>query len=183
MSDRQLAYDPEAARALLTEAGYPDGINIVLSAPTDQGVNSNKIAEALVSMWARAGIKASLALLPGREQTTRSRAGEYDIWFKTSAGLPYLDGSSIILNHFTSKGANNPGGYDNPKVDELGEKILVSTDEPERLSLINDTIKLIRDDFVSIPLHQQALSWAMRDNVTIQPSADNSPKFWNARKD
>lgn len=183
MSERQLPYDPEAARALLTEAGYPNGIDIVLSAPTDQGVNSTKIAEALVSMWARAGIKASLTLLPGREQTTRSRAGEYDVWFKTSAGLPYLDASSIIINHFTSNAANNPGSYGNPKVDELAEQILEETDEPKRLSEISESIKLIREDYVSIPLHQQALSWAMRDNITLAPSADNSPKFWNARKD
>ena len=182
MSQRQLSYDPDAARALLAEAGFADGIDITFSAPTDSGVNSSKIAEAIVSMWARVGVRASLALLPGREQTTRSRAGEFDVWFRTSASLPYLDGSSIVINHFASKAANNPGGYKQPKVDELAEMILKETDEPKRLEMIAESIELVRGDFVSIPLHQQAISWAMRDNVTIEPSADNNPKFWNARK-
>lgn len=183
MSERQLPFDLEAARKLLTEAGYSNDINIDFSAPTGSYVNSEKIAEAIVSMWARIGVRASLTLRPDREHMARARAGETDIWLRGGAGLPYLDGSSTLINLFASNAAGNPGGYENPKVDELAGKVLSETDEPERLKMIAEGIDLVRQDFISIPLHQQALSWAMRDNVTINASPDNSPKFWNARKD
>ena len=53
--------DLDAARKLLTEAGYPDGFEVRLNCPNNRYVNDEEICQAVVSMWARIGIKAQLA--------------------------------------------------------------------------------------------------------------------------
>ena len=52
--------DPEGAKKLLAEAGYPDGFEVRLNCPNNRYVNDEEICQAAVAMWARIGIKASL---------------------------------------------------------------------------------------------------------------------------
>lgn len=52
-------YDPDAARALLEEAGYGDGLSVQLEAASDA---SPAVCEALIGQWAEVGIKAELVL-------------------------------------------------------------------------------------------------------------------------
>lgn len=53
------AYDPEAARALLEEAGYGDGLAVQLEAASDASV---AVCEAIIGQWAEVGIQAELIL-------------------------------------------------------------------------------------------------------------------------
>lgn len=53
------AYDPDAARALLEEAGYGDGLDVRLEAASDASV---AVLEALVGQWAEVGINVELVL-------------------------------------------------------------------------------------------------------------------------
>ena len=43
-------YDPEGAKRLLAEAGFPDGFNITLHGPNDRYVNDDAIAQAIAQM-------------------------------------------------------------------------------------------------------------------------------------
>ena len=52
-------YDPEAAKQLLAEAGYPDGFMITLDAGSDITVNSSEVAQAVASYWEKIGIKGT----------------------------------------------------------------------------------------------------------------------------
>jgi peptide/nickel transport system substrate-binding protein len=103
------------------------------------------------------------------------------------ATLPILDSfhalSSILASPRGRLGVFNPGGYRNPKVDELVDKIAVEMDEPRRLKMISEAFKLAQEDCVIIPLHQQPLSWAVRDQVKIFQTPDDQPRLWYARID
>ena len=61
---------------LLAEAGYPDGFDITLDCPNNRYVNDEEICQALVSMWARVGIRAQLNLLPNAVFSQRVRRQE-----------------------------------------------------------------------------------------------------------
>ena len=67
----------------------------------------------------------------------------------------------------------NDGGYSNPKLDALIDKIQVETDTAKRDALIHDAQVIVKDDIPTIPLHQQAVVWAMRSNVNVVQLADN----------
>ena len=187
LDSRLLPYDPVAAQKLLAEAGYPEGFEVGFDAPNDRYVNDEKIAQAIVPMWAKIGVKARLTAQPGSVTYKKAFAGKSDIFMYGSAALPYLDGYSNLAQMLSSLrgklGAINPGGYKNPRVDELVDKIGVETDEPKRLKMISEAYRLAKEDCIIIPLHQQGLSWAVRENVKITQSADNCPRLYTVRID
>src|SRR5262245_16441311 len=58
------AYDPEGARKLLAEAGYPDGFGLTLHAPNNRYVNDEQIAQAVAQMLSRVGIQTRVDAMP-----------------------------------------------------------------------------------------------------------------------
>jgi peptide/nickel transport system substrate-binding protein len=71
------------------------------------------------------------------------------------------------------QGQFNLGSYSNARVDELTRQIAVETDVKKRGDMIREAMKIHQDDIGHIPLHQQALAWAMKKNVNTVQLADN----------
>ncbi len=65
-------YDPEAAKALLAEAGYADGFSIGMDCPNDRYVNDEAICQAVAAMLARIGVKVNLNAQPKAKYFARS---------------------------------------------------------------------------------------------------------------
>ena len=57
-------FDPDGAKKLLTEAGYPDGFEVTMDCPNDRYVNDAAICQAVVGMLARIGVKVTLLAQP-----------------------------------------------------------------------------------------------------------------------
>src|SRR5437764_1025179 len=60
-------FDPDAAKKLLAEAGYPDGFEVTMDCPNDRYVNDAAICEAVVGMLARIGVKVDLLAQPKQQ--------------------------------------------------------------------------------------------------------------------
>ena len=71
--------DPEAARKLLAEAGYPNGFSVVLHTPNNRYINDEKVAQAIAGMLSRVGIETKLEAMPSN--VFFSRAGKLDFSF------------------------------------------------------------------------------------------------------
>jgi peptide/nickel transport system substrate-binding protein len=177
---------PEEAKKLLADAGYPDGFETGMDCPNDRYVNDEKICQAVVAMLAKIGIKVNL-----RAQTRNLFFAK--ILRSTQDGKPnqtsfYMLGWSPatydvhnVLEQIIetpdikrATGLYNSGGYSNKKLDELADKIAVETDKAKRDALIHEATKVYVDDYAYIPLHQQALVWAMRKNIDLVQPADNT---------
>jgi peptide/nickel transport system substrate-binding protein len=187
LDKRPALLKPDEAKKLLADAGYPNGFETGMDCPNDRYVNDEKICQAVVSMLAKIGIKVNL-----RAQTRSLYFAK--ILRSTSDGKPsntsfYMLGWSPattydVHNVFeqliqtpnikTKKGLYNAGGYSNKKFDELADKIEVETDKAKRDAMIHEATKIYTEDYAYIPLHQQALVWAMRKNVDLVQPADNS---------
>src|SRR5260370_23365163 len=76
-------------------------------------------------------------------------------------------------NKDTKKGQFNAGGYSNPKLDALADKMEQETDKPKRDAEIAEATKLYVDDFAYIPLHQQTVVRAARHNSDLVQPANN----------
>jgi peptide/nickel transport system substrate-binding protein len=53
-------YDPDGAKRLLAEAGYPNGFRIQLNGPNDRYINDARIAQAVGQMWTRIGVRTAV---------------------------------------------------------------------------------------------------------------------------
>ena len=71
---KPVAYDPEGAKKLLAEAGFPAGFKMTLHAPSGRYTNDVKIAEAAAQMFTRVGIETTLETLPPAVFFTRASA-------------------------------------------------------------------------------------------------------------
>ena len=72
------------------------------------------------------------------------------------------------------RGQGNNGGYSNPRVDQLTEAMAHELDKEKRQLLINDAARIVQEDIATIPLHQQVIVWAARDNIELAQPADNA---------
>ncbi len=79
-ADRRVSFDPEQARALLAEAGYPDGFTFGLRCPNDRYINDEAICTAVISMLARVGLTVQLISEPVARYWSNLRASEFDMY-------------------------------------------------------------------------------------------------------
>ena len=178
-------YDPDTAKKLLTDAGYPNGFGVEMDCPNDRYVNDEAICQAVVAMLARIGIKAKLNAMPKAKYFEKAGATQkYDSSFNLLGWTPgSFDSHNVLLNitgcrDGKSSGAFNYGGYCNPKVDELANKIIGENDPTKRDDMIAQAFRMVHEDAGIIPLHQQALNWGVSKKVKIVQRADNQILFY-----
>lgn len=182
-------YDVDAAKKLLTDAGYPDGFTVGMDCPNDRYVNDEQICQAVVSMLAKIGVKVNLNAQPKAKYFAKVLApGGYDNDFSLLGWTPSsFDSWNVFVSLATCRDATgkggpfNLGGYCNPKVDELAKQIVVETDVDKRNQMIHDAYKILLDDTSHIPLHQQSLAWGKRKNLDIVQRSDDQVLFYWAK--
>jgi peptide/nickel transport system substrate-binding protein len=170
------AYDPQAARRLLAEAGYPDGFRIHLAAPNNRYVNDEQIAQAVAQMLARVGVQvARVDTYPAATYFTKARNGEFAVallGWGSFAGDLALRALASTPTPGKGLGAWNWGRYSNPRVDALVLSSLASVDQAKREALAREAMGIVMREHAVIPLHHQIASWAMRANLRYQSRTD-----------
>ena len=177
----RLPHDPEAAKKLLAEAGYPNGFEVAMNCPNDRYVNDAAICQAVAANLARVGVK--IQLQTETKGTYFPKILKRDTSFYLLGWTPGTYDSHNVLNALIrcvddkGSGQFNLGAYCNPKLDELGVQIQSETDKVKRDALIKQAFKMHADDIGHLPLHQQALAWGVASNVTLAQIADNFMPF------
>jgi peptide/nickel transport system substrate-binding protein len=174
-------YDPDAAKKLLADAGYPNGFEVGMDCPNDRYVNDEAICQAAVAMLARIGIKVNLNAQTRARYFAKILGPSYNTSFYMLGWTPgaTYDVHNVFeqlmqtRNSQRRKGEFNVGGWSNPKFDELADKVEQETDKEKRDAMIADAHKIHTDDVGHIPLHQQAIVWAVRGNIDVVQPADN----------
>ena len=172
-------HDPDAAKKLLAEAGYPDGFTVTLDCPNDRYVNDEAICQSVVPMLSRVGIKISLnAQTKGKHFDKIGATEKYNTSFYMLGWTPgTYDAHNLFANILTTTGSNgtwNSGRYSNPRVEELTAQMAVETDQAKRQAMISEAMKIHKEAFGHIPLHQQALAWGVRDGVDMKQPANDA---------
>ncbi len=166
-------HDPEGARRLLAEAGYPNGFRIQLNTPNDRYINDARIAQAVGQMWTRIGVRTTVEAQTWSIFVNRAGRAEYSAhligWGSNPDGSHPMRNIIASVNRERGWGASNRGRYSNAQLDTLLEQSLVELDEARRERMLIDIQRMAAEDVAVIPLHIQTNIWAMRR--TLQHSA------------
>ena len=167
-------YDPEKAKALLKEAGFPNGFEMTLNQTTDSPTTL-KMNEALQAMLAQVGIKAEIkqmdSMPPGRAPARRVS------WAATSrVGRPtFNDPDNFIYTFFApANSVARSWNYENKAVQDQLEKARSMTDMAARYKLYQDIEnQIVNKDFAYVPLfHLDHL-------FVVNPKVKNFKPSWN----
>jgi peptide/nickel transport system substrate-binding protein len=178
--DARPAVDLAKAKALLAEAGYPDGFQLTLDCPNDRYVMDEQVCTAIAAMLARIGVKIDVYARTKVKYFADIGYPNYKLSFNLGGWTPgTYDAHNVFYTLLSSRqpngqGQGNFGGYANPKIDALTAQIGHELSRDKRQALIDEAAKIVQDDVATIPLHQQVIVWAARDNVAVVQPPDNA---------
>lgn len=162
------------AKAMLAEAGYPDGFSVQLDCPNNRYVNDEAICQAAVSMLAKAGIKVNLNAQP-KDQWMPLLLNDTSDFYLLGFGTPTND-SLFVHGHIFDKGPFQTG-YHNDEVSSLISQAAVESDGAKRASLMENISQITKDEMAVVPLHYQMINWGMTNNLSIPVDFGNIPNF------
>ncbi|HEY6897294.1 MAG TPA: ABC transporter substrate-binding protein [Rhodocyclaceae bacterium] len=177
-------YDPEGAKKLLREAGWPEGFGLTLHGPNNRYINDNQTLQTVAQFWSRIGVKTRVETLPlsvyfGRLRKTDFSAGL--LGWGSLAGDMTLKNLAATPDADKGWGAWNWGGYRNAKADAAMHEALAATDEAKRRRLAAEGAALALHDTALIPLHHQVVSWAMKKGLSYPARIDEFTFAWQFR--
>lgn len=142
-------HDPERARELLAEAGYPDGLSFeVVSWTGDQDIRR---AEVLQAQLAEAGMKMEIRTAEVPQATAQFMDEKrYDAYLAAWTGRP--DPSLTYTLLFSKDGYFNTAGVETPGLEEALLKTRAVADLDERAKAFADLTKIVVDEALYVPL-------------------------------
>lgn len=166
------AYDPEGAKRLLAEAGYPNGFKVTLAGPNNRYINDDQVLQAVAQGLTRIGIDTRVEAAPMSAFLARVRRDEVGFallgWGSFAADLA-LRALVAAPNADKGYGAWNWGSHANAQVDARMEQALASVDRNRREALAREASTLAMRDLAVIPLYHQIVSWAIRADLEYTP--------------
>jgi peptide/nickel transport system substrate-binding protein len=164
-------YDPEKAKKLLADAGYPNGFTTPFYAYRDR-----PIAEAIIGQLRRVGITAKLNYLKSGALRELRRTKGTPIAFGTWGSSSINDITAIAGNWF--QGTSDDHAQDKEVIALLNAGN--TTDQEKRKDVYKKAFQRIADQAFWLPLFSWVYNYAYVDELNFEPSADEVPRFWNA---
>ncbi|WP_413204255.1 ABC transporter substrate-binding protein [Rhodospirillum sp. A1_3_36] len=164
-------YDPEKAKALLAEAGYPDGFEIDLNAYRDK-----TYAEAIMSYLSAVGIKANLKMMQYSALRDLRDKGESSISFQTWGSYSINDVTAITSQFFKF------GTLDYARDEEVRDWLEVAdttVDEAARKENYSKALKKIAAEVYWLPLFSYNANYVFNKDADFTPTPDALVRFYD----
>ena len=175
-----ISYNPEKAKELLAEAGYPDGLDLTamgIEFKTIAGGYHEKIAQVYQQNLADIGVTVELISTETPDEDVV--AGDFAIM---NEGLSYQPDFSNNQNHYCTKaiGASNMGHWSDAYVDEMFAKADAETDTEARKAIYRELIAYIIDACPTLPImHRQAIYLFDKNlNASFYDSSAHPYRIW-----
>lgn len=183
VNDNPFSFDLAKAKALLAEAGVPDGFKVTMDVRNNQPTTG--LAEAIQASLAKAGIQLEIIPGDGKQTLTKYRARQHDIYIGIW-GSDYQDPHSNAQT-FASNPDNSDEGkfktlawrnaWATPELNKETEAAILERDSAKRAALYQTLQKEIMDTSPFVIMYQQTETAVVRANVKdfiMGPSYDNN---------
>jgi len=175
--DPVVKYDPEAAKKLLAEAGYPNGFELTLSTPNDRYINDSQIAQAVAQYLSRIGIKTQVDAMTASIYFGKRAKREFSF---AMGGWPSELGEAsalfqpwvATLDRPNNLGTSNYGGFSDAEFDKVYLQAAVTLDADQRRAMLEEATRIALDKVPHIPLHFESTIWAFRAGLTYEGRRD-----------
>ncbi|MES2596828.1 MAG: peptide ABC transporter substrate-binding protein [Verrucomicrobiota bacterium] len=160
-----LSFNPEEARKLLTEAGYPGGKGFPKFEILINTLESHRtIAEAIQEMWKKhLGIQVSVLNQDWSVYLDSQRKGNYEVCRAGWVG-DYLDPFTFLSLWQTGDG-NNQTGWSSKRYDELMQSSLREPDLTKRLGMLKEAETILLDELPVLPIYWYVRNFLLRPEV------------------
>jgi peptide/nickel transport system substrate-binding protein len=171
-------YDPEGAKRLLAEAGYPNGFGLTLHTPNNRYINDEKIAQAVAQFLTRGGIPTKVEAMPSAVFFSRGSKLEFSFLLAgwgagTGENSSPLRSLVATFDPKLGNGAANRGRFSDAGVDALINTALTTIDDTKRgIMLAAATEKAVGELMGVVPVHYEVSTWGMRRGLAYKARVD-----------
>lgn len=161
-------YNPDKAKKLLAEAGYPNGFKVVI----DTDANNKEVAESAASQLRKIGVEATTRVWDIGVLKPMLLKGERQM-FMGDWGNSTLDPYDFLNPKLKTKDRGNYSLYSNPHVDQLLEQAEKEMDQAKRKSMYEEAQQIIYDE----------APWVFGYSLKEIEAGLKQVKGWEARSD
>ncbi|MCW3477217.1 ABC transporter substrate-binding protein [Limobrevibacterium gyesilva] len=171
-------FDPEAARKLLSEAGYPNGFGLTLATTNGFYVQDAQLAQSIAAFWTRVGVRTKVEALPSTVFYTRRNARGFSAYFTSMSIITGQASDTLKLLAATQDpkrglGQTNFGGYSNPRVDALIDEAARTMDPRLREQALQQASRIVTvDDHGILAIAIEKIGYACRNAIEYSPRVD-----------
>ena len=164
LGDKTYKYDPERAKQLLIDAGYPDGFSITLQPTLRGGPAERPTTEAVLGYWEAIGIDVKLDARPYSAMRPNWVNRVYDGATLHGDGLSYTE----PMFHWNIT-ANPKGrfsvGFEHPFITERLIQLFKTGDETERLAIQKEMANWLFDNAQMSSIWVADIAWPLGPNL------------------
>ena len=166
------------AKRLLAEAGYPNGLKLVLK-NRNVRVPYVDFGVYVIQEWRKIGVEAEHRPLETAAWFADGRdTGNFEVI--VNGVFNYLDDPDLFLERYTTGDTNNWGKFSDPRIDDLFARQARALDPAERKRLVNELEKIVLDNAYHIPglwWARSVVHWAKVKNYVAPPNHYSNQKL------
>ena len=169
--------DLDRAKALMAEAGYPNGFALTFGSPNGRYMNDVKVSQTLAAMWARIGIRTTVDASAPSVYFSKLQNLEFSAYL-----LGWGAGSGEMSNPLTAlvmtvdkakgQGTTNYGHYSNAELDQLIVQARSELDDDARVELLRTGNRMAVEDYALLPIQFEHSVWAMKRDIDYRGRMD-----------
>lgn len=173
-----IPYDPQAAKALLAEAGYPNGFTLTMHGPQGRYVKDSEVLQAIGQMLARVGIRTQIEVMPWSLYSDKySRPGTFSAFFGSwgvNTGEVTNPAVSLVASPNPEKGTGryNGGGVSDAELDALLDKATTTLTEDARRPILTQISERTFNNLWILPLYYENTVLGAKADIKFTPRGD-----------